>query len=319
MRRNASIAALLLGVLVLAVPAQAGNGGLTPPEPHSPTAERITDNYYAVLAVTGLVFVLVETTLIYFVVRYRRGQRPSDAEGPQIHGNTRLELMWTAVPAVLLTLIAAYTFYKLPGIEDPPKASAATALNVTVSSRQYYWQYEYPDGSFTYDTLIVPVGRVVNVEVTAPPWDVIHAWWVPALTGKRDAIPGRTNRTWFRADEPGEYEGSCTEFCGLQHNAMIASVRAVPEERWRSELRGFTKRHGQQIFEAVCAKCHNFEGPQLIGPTLRGSATLGDRQSLRQLLETGRGEMPPVGRDWTDAQFDALFAYTERLAGGDGG
>jgi cytochrome c oxidase subunit 2 len=318
-RRIASIAALFLGVLAFAAPALADNAGFTPVEPHSPQTERINENFYAVAAVCGFVLIAVEATLIFFVLRYRRRNRPPDAEGPQIHGNTRLELLWTGVPVLLLALIVAYTFYKLPGIDDPPKAAAANALRVEVEGRQFYWLYKYPDGTITYDTLIVPVGRVVEVDVTAPDFDVIHSWWIPALAGKRDAIPGRVNHTWFQAEGEGEYGGNCTEFCGLQHNAMVATVRAVPADRWEAELRAFTENQGQQIFEAACAKCHNLEGPQLIGPTLQGNATLADPEALRQLLETGRGRMPPVGRGWTDQQFDALIEYTKQFGGAGGG
>ena len=93
---------------------------------------------------------------------------------------------------------------------------------------QYYWEFRYPDGSVTYDTMVVPVGRTVELEVTTPPGEVIHSWWIPALGGKIDAIPGIVNHTWFRAEEAGVYEGNCTEFCGIQHSAMEMNVRALP-------------------------------------------------------------------------------------------
>src|SRR5687767_13095747 len=112
-RRLASlIAAALLGALALAAPALAANGGLTPPDPESPNAEAINDTYYLLLVVTGFVFVLVQGALIVFVIKYRRRNRPVEAEGPQIHGNTSLEVMWTVVPVVLVAIVVGFVFYK---------------------------------------------------------------------------------------------------------------------------------------------------------------------------------------------------------------
>jgi cytochrome c oxidase subunit II len=312
----------MLGALALAAPAVADNAGLTPVEPHSPNAQAINTTWYLVLAITGVIFVLVQAALIGFVIAYRRGKRPRDAEAPQIHGHSRLELMWTVVPVLILALIAAFVFVKLPEIEDAPRASAAApgeTLEIEVQGRQFYWQFTYPDGSITYDTLLVPVDRVVELRILAPEHDVVHSWWIPALGGKFDAIPGLTSRTWFRADEEGEYEGRCTEFCGLQHGAMTASVRAVSADSFDSELATVSRAMGAQAFEAVCAKCHNVEGPQLIGPSLRGNTRLADKASLRTLVEQGFGQMPAVGRGWTDEQIDALFEHVRQYGEVNGG
>jgi cytochrome c oxidase subunit 2 len=321
-RRLAWIAAAFFGALALAAPGLAANGGLTPPTPESPNAEAINDTYYLLLIIVGLVFVAVQGTLIAFVVRYRRRQRAVDVEGPQIHGNTRLEMLWTAVPLVLVTTIVAFVFYKLPDVSDvtePASAAPGDAnLRIGVAGRQFYWEFRYPDGRVTYDTLVVPVNRTVELDVTAPAYDVIHAWWVPALGGKIDAIPGNLNQTWFRAEREGEYEGNCTEFCGLQHSAMTMKVRAVGREQWERELDALAG-NGQEQFNAACAKCHNVEGPQLIGPTLRGNPTLSDREALAELVRNGQNAMPAVGRGWSDRQIETLLSYTERIAGAGGG
>src|SRR3989440_624316 len=104
--------------LLLAAAAKAGNGGFAPATPHSPNASRINDSYKLIALFTGIILILVEAALVVFVVRYRRGRRPRDAEGPQIRGHTRLELIWTAIPVVVLALIGAYVVYKLPGVQD---------------------------------------------------------------------------------------------------------------------------------------------------------------------------------------------------------
>jgi cytochrome c oxidase subunit 2 len=313
-------AAVILGALALAAPAVAASGGSTPVEPASPNAEAIVDAYYLVLVITGVIFVLVEAALLLFVLRYRRRGRPRDAEAPQIHGHTRLELAWTIVPVLLLALIAGFVFWQLPEIKNVPEASAAgEPLEIQVEGRQFYWQFSYPDGTLGYDTLVVPAERVVELEVTAPEADVIHSWWIPALAGKIDAIPGITNHTWFRAMRPGVYEGQCAEFCGVQHASMLGEVRAVPAGRFESELDTLSENQGEQMFAAVCSKCHRLEGPELIGPNLQGNSLLTDREQLAQLVREGRGQMPAVGRGWTDEQVDALHEYVSRFGGGGGG
>ena len=105
---------------------------------------------------------------------------------------------------------------------------------IDVEGRRFYWEFRYPDGRITYDTMVVPVDRTVELNVTAPDFDVIHSWWIPALGGKIDAIPGKLNHTWFRAESSGDYEGNCAEFCGLQHAEMTMIVRAVDAGEYRS-------------------------------------------------------------------------------------
>jgi cytochrome c oxidase subunit 2 len=318
-RRLASIAAVALGALASAAPALAENAGLTPVDPKSPNAEAINDTYYLLLGVTGVVFFAVEIALVVFLIKYRRRNRPIDAEGPQVHGNTRLEVIWTVVPVFLVAIVVGFVFYKLPAVTDVTRAASEPAdepsLVIDVEGRRFYWEFRYPDGRVTYDTMVVPVGRTVELNVTAPDFDVIHSWWIPALGGKIDAIPGQLNHTWFRAESSGDYEGNCAEFCGLQHAEMTMIVRAVEARGYRREVARLA-RSGQAQFEATCAKCHNVSGPQLVGPTLGGNPTLADRDALATLLREGRGEMPAIGRDWSDEQLDNLFAYTRRVGGG---
>ena len=317
-RRLAPIAAVALGALASAAPALADNAGLTPVDPKSPNAEAINDTYYLLLGVTGVVFFAVEIALVVFLIRYRRRNRPVDAEGPQIHGNTRLEVMWTIVPVFLVAIVVGFVFYKLPAVTDVTRAASEPAdepnLVIDVEGQRFYWQFRYPDGRITYDTMVVPVNRTVELNVTAPDFDVIHSWWIPALGGKIDAIPGKLNHTWFRAESSGDYEGNCAEFCGLQHAEMTMIVRAVDAGEFEAEVTRLAG-SGQAQFEATCGKCHNLQGPQLVGPTLGGNPTLADREALETLLREGRGEMPAIGRAWTDAQLDSLFAYTRGVGG----
>jgi cytochrome c oxidase subunit 2 len=305
--------------LALTGTALAANGGFTPPDSVSPNADRINDSYFWVAIFTGAILLVVEVTLVWFIVRYRRRRRSRAEDGAQVHGNTNLELGWTLVPVLILVAIGSFVFYKLPGIQNVPSASAQGGrLDVSVKGYRFYWNYRYPNGVIAVDTLRAPVDQPVRLEITAPEFDVIHSWWIPALGGKFDAIPGTTNVTWFDAQAPGVYRGQCSEFCGLQHAVMDATVEAMPREEFESWLAeeeraqaAGTSRLGAETFAGACAKCHGLSGEGDVGPRLQGNALLENTEALEQVIREGRGKMPPVGRDWEDRQMDALTAFLE--------
>jgi cytochrome c oxidase subunit 2 len=311
-RRKALVLVLALGAaLALATVAYAGNGGFAPPTPHSPNASRINDSYLWISIFTGAIFALVETSLIWFVIKYRRRGRPRSAEGPQVHGATRLELIWTAIPVLLLATIAAFIFYKLPGIQNVPNAKAEGGpLVVQVDAHQFYWQFTYPDGQVTIDELHVPVNRTVRVDISSE--DVDHSWWVPELGGKFDAIPGHLTHTWFKADRVGTYRGRCGEFCGVFHAAMKAVVDVQPPGEWAAWLSTANGNLGRGEWEGACAKCHGLQGQGGFGPKISNNALLTQGQSLEQLIRQGRNQMPPVARGWSDEQVQALLAYLKQ-------
>jgi cytochrome c oxidase subunit II len=317
-RRKLFLACLSLLALafVLTGPALAGNGGIAPPA-ETPQAGRIKDVYWVILGISAVIFLIVEVSLILFIVQYRNRGRPRTDEGPQIRGHTRLELIWTGIPVLILVAIMTFVFYKLPGIQDIPEANAAgEKLTVHVEGRQFYWRFTYPNGAVSVNELRLPVGRPIELVITAPVNDVIHSWWIPDLAGKMDAIPGKVNHLDFVApSSPGLYQGQCAEFCGLQHALMLAQARIVTEgefDAWVSaRLRAGTDL-GRQTFAGACTPCHGLKGEGLIGPPLAGNATLADRQQLEQLLANGKNAMPPVGRGWDDRQTDALVAYVQQ-------
>ena len=318
------LAALLFAAvaLVVAAPALAGNGGFAPVEPESPNADRINDTYWVIVAFTGFIFLLVEGTLIAFIIRYRRRGRPVEVEGPQVRGHHRLEIAWTVMPVLILAAIGSVVFYKLPGIADVPSATAAGGrLDITVEGRQFYFNYHYPNGVIAVDRLRVPVNRNVRLELTAPTHEVIHNWWVPALGGKRDIIPGTRNVTWFNAEDIGIYYGQCAEFCGILHAGMRTAVQAMSQEdfdRWLQEQQTQQRSPqgetdlGRQTFRGVCAKCHGFRREGLIGPPITPAA-VENAEALEDLIRNGRGGMPAVGRDWSDQQMQALIEYLKAV------
>jgi cytochrome c oxidase subunit II len=298
--------------------------GLTPVEPDSPNTQRIDDLYWFVGFWAAVVLLSVAIPLLIFVYRYRSRGRARTIEGPQIRGNTKLEIAWTAVPVVILLTVAIFTFYKLPGITLEAAAGEQT-LTVRVEGRQFYWQYRYPNGVIAIDKLRAPAGRLVKLEITAPKSDVIHSYWAPNLFAKVDAIPGQTNKTAFRGPA-GIYHGQCVEFCGIQHGAMLNEIELVPADQFDGWLAQEARAQetgdsdlGAQEFKGVCAKCHGDKGQGLIGPGL-SSATVSNSASVAQIVRNGRGKMPMIGEGWDERQMKGLTDYLkERFKAGTSG
>jgi cytochrome c oxidase subunit II len=324
---RATVLVAALGLLLLSAGvASAANGGLSPVAPRTPNADRINGAYWFVFGFAALVFVIVEVALVVFIVRFRSRGRGREVEGPQIRGNTNLELVWTVGPVLILAAIAAFIFYKLPGIKNVPPASAGSSqVRVKVEAHQFYWQFDYPGGAISIDRLVVPVNEIVRLDVVSP--DVAHSWWIPAFGGKIDAIPGRTNHTWLRVDRPGTYPGQCAEFCGVLHAAMTARVEVVSA----GDYRGFLASHapksaavGGEIVTGVCSKCHGLSGQGDVGPAIAGNALLSNRSGLIDLLRNGRAPsrtpsgMPAVGKTWGGDELSAAVTAIKKRYGAGG-
>jgi cytochrome c oxidase subunit 2 len=319
------IAGALVVPLVTAATALAGNGGFAPVAPESPNADAIHQSFVFISAFVFGIFLLVEILLVLFVVRYRRRRRPRDLDGAQIHGANKLELAWTVGPVLILFVIATFVFVKLPTIQDVPASAASGPQNLVVDviGTQFTWQFRYPNGVVTIDRMRAPEGRTVELHVTAPDWDVIHSWWIPALGGKIDAIPGKVNTTWFSANRVGVFPGQCAELCGIYHAKMLADVEVMEADEfdaWLAEREeqqaAGTSPLGEELWDGTCAKCHGLDGEGGYGPRIAGSELLADADAVENLLREGRGAMPPVGRDWSDTEMDALTDYLEQNLGG---
>ena len=316
MRRKLPFLVLcVLFALATAGVAAASNGGFTPVTPESPNASHTQTAYYVILGFTSAIFILVEGLLVAFIVKYRQRGRSRAVEGAQVHGHTRLELIWTVIPVVILCVIGIVVFVELPRINDAPAAN--DAIRITVVGHQYYWEYKYPGGARSIGTLHVPVGRVVDLDVVSP--DVIHSWWIPALGGKIQAIPGRVNHIWFKAEKPGSYEGQCAELCGVFHAQMSAVVKAESQQAYESYISTTARQTiGRQEWTGVCATCHGNLGRGGYGPDISASTLVTSRSSLLGVLRQGvdtparPGAMPPVGIDWSNAQINAIVAYVKQ-------
>src|SRR5918999_2439470 len=279
MPRRLLIAALAAALLASLIGAPAALGDpFTPESGGSQNADDIDTLFKITLYIGIVIFLIVEGTLIWSLVKYR-GRRAAP-EAAQIRGNTPLELGWTIAAALILVVLTVVTFLYLDDIENPPPsgpnglqasqssfasidqpAPPGPHLRIEVNGQQYLWRYDYPGEPtlFSYHTMVVPVDTTVVLEVSAS--DVIHSWWIPKLGGKVDGVPGHVNETWFKIpakfagdsfEDGTVFDGQCAELCGAGHADMRAKVRAVtPEqyEAWAEEKRQDIEEAGEALAE----------------------------------------------------------------------
>jgi cytochrome c oxidase subunit 2 len=193
-------------------------------------SSRTIDTVYDVLLICSVpVFVLVMTIAIYSVVRFRA--KPGDmGDGPPIHGNTRLEIVWVTIPFLMVTALAAYAWIVLDDIE----AKQPNELVVNVTGQQFTWTFEYPGRKVSSTELVLPRDRPVDFRIETN--DVIHSFWVPEFRLKSDAVPGLTTKIRLTPDRLGRYQVVCAELCGIGHATMRQIVRVVAPDEFESWL-----------------------------------------------------------------------------------
>jgi cytochrome c oxidase subunit II len=289
-------AGALIALVILAA-ACAPNATQDTLKPAGPYAEKIDNLFRPVFWIAVGVFVVVEGLLMYLAVRYRHRKGRRDIP-PQVHGNQRLEIAWTIVPAIILVGVAIPTISGIYALAAKPSGQI---LEVNVIGHQWWWEFDYPGLDVTTaNVLHIPVGEPVYASLCAAGLgyhdqvapndcqkegafgnvgdDVIHSFWVPELAGKQDVVPGRTNHLVLEADRPGTYTGQCAEFCGLSHAYMRFKVVAqTPSEfdAWVREqqanavipVKGSLAAQGQDLFSGVagpqtgwCIACHAVQG-----------------------------------------------------------
>ncbi len=224
-----------------------------------------------IFALAGVVFLAVEVGVLWMVVRFKRNSDDVDGvdEPVQTHGHTALEIGWTLVPALLLAVLAVFNVSSLIKLQEK-----TDPIQVRVIGQQWWWEYRYDldnDGTvdiITATQMVVPVGRDVEVKIQSN--DVIHSFWIPRINGKLDAVPGRTHTLIMTADEPGIYQGQCTEYCGLSHGVMRMEFKALPKVEYEKWVKAMTRPPeqpttekalaGQELFVSQCARCHQING-----------------------------------------------------------
>ena len=248
----------------------APNAPLDTLRPASPIAEQIKGLWDLVFFSAVAVFVIVEGLIVFLLFRFRH--RKGDESLPrQVHGNTRMEVGWTILPAAILAVLAVPTVLTLFALarESPD------ALKITVTGQQWWWHYEYPGTDVvTANELHIPTDRKVLLSLKSK--DIIHSFWAPRLAGKQDVVPGWTNHLTIEASEPGTYEGECVEYCGLSHANMRLKViahRPADFQQWLTDQAkpavdptGGDAAAGKRVFLAqACTGCHAIRGTPSAG------------------------------------------------------
>jgi cytochrome c oxidase subunit 2 len=216
--------------------------GLSPVVPVTVQGQYISDFYPYIFAIAVGVFVLVEGLLIWIVLRYRR--KATDTELPtQTHGHNVLEIIWTLIPAIIVTGLFAFTVDTLGKVETANNPNDNPALTIDVTGFQWQWTFAYPDQHLSFTgtgrdgpVMALPVNETVRIRLHSA--DVIHSFYVPQFLYKKDVIPGRTNEFDVNVKEPGTYSGQCAEFCGLGHADMHFTVQAMNQadfDAWVSQ------------------------------------------------------------------------------------
>lgn len=270
------------------------------------------------LYIAGGIGFVVSLLLVIVVLRFRA--KPGQTEVPkQIHGSTKLEILWTAIPIAILVSVAIPTvktaFATFGRVENPD-------MTIRVVGHQWWFEFQYPDQKVTTaNELVIPVGKKVDIELISD--DVIHSFWVPKLAGKTDVIPNRLNHMWFQADETGLYYGQCAEYCGDSHAKMRFRVKVVSNEEYVAwmdtrlaqqkglpestdpdiaagralfegkTITGVSKVTGKPIPKVNCATCHSIDGTTAKGKTAPNLSNLGARHTVGGgILENYIGNEP---------------------------
>ena len=291
------LASLIFGVVATGCFVIDPNANQSTFEALGPVADRQLTIFWWITAAGAVVFVLVEAALIYALFRFRRR---NDEESPkQIHGNTRLEITWTIVPAIIVIVLSVLSIKTL-FYADPNWSSDVpdNPLTLNAIGHQWWFEFRYPSPNeegneiVTANEVYIPVGIPVRINLESV--DVIHSFWVPKLAGKVDMVPSNANYMWFQADEPGEFFGQCAEYCGTSHANMKFKVVAVspPEfDKWLSDQTAPAVESGDPLAlegagvfkSAGCSGCHSLKTVAKSGSKGRVGPNLAHLASRRHL------------------------------------
>lgn len=289
-RSHPALPRRLIGVVVLLITALLLLTGETYPQtalsPASDVAQVSQDLFMLTVWLGLAVGLVVETMLVYTIIRYRR--RLGDGRPKQVHGNTRLEIIWTVIPTILLAVIAVPT---VQGIFATAATASANALHIKATGHQWWFEFRYTDLNITTANEIhVPAGRTVSFQLASA--DVMHSFWIPRMIGKRDMIPNHVNNIWFKTDRVGVYPGECAEFCGISHAHMSMKLFVDSPAAFAAWVKAqqvaavapttaLAQRGAGVFVSSGCIACHTLMGTigqGMIGPNLShvgGRSTIG--------------------------------------------
>ena len=306
--------------------------------PISTPADSIFRLSLFVLAVTGVIFLIVATLLVYSAVKFRKRENDDGREPPQVYGSNQLELAWTVIPVLIVVVLFLASARVIHEVQDAPRPPGA--IEVTVVGHQFWWEFRYPQYGFVAtNEMHVPVSdpkQPTPTFLTLLSADTDHSFWVPRLAGKTDLIPNHPNSMWIDPHEPGVYLGQCALYCGTQHAKMLLRVYVEPRadfDRWvqtqqqvaANVPKDASAAEGRRVFESTaCINCHVVAGTVAngrFGPdlthlmsrdTLASGAALNTPENLRLWIENPDaikpGSLMPA-MNLTSQELDRVTAY----------
>jgi cytochrome c oxidase subunit 2 len=307
--------------------------------PQSTPAKSIFHLSLFVLAITGIIFAVVFTLLLYSVLKFRARSSSKTSEPAQVYGSTQIELAWTVIPILIVVVLFMATARVVHAIQDAPMP--ASAVEVTVIGHQFWWEYRYPQlGVVTANELHIPVSDPTHPTPTSLQLlsaDTDHSFWIPELAGKTDLVPNHPNRMWMDPEHTGTFVGQCAQYCGTQHAKMLLRVSVdTPDDfaEWVREQRQPAVADervsaGKRVFETTaCINCHAINGTVAngrFGPdlthlmsrtTIAAGAALNTPENLRLWIQNPdaikRGSLMPA-MQLSKSDLDALMGYLETL------
>jgi len=308
-------------------------------DPRSTPAESIYRFSLFVLSITGLIFAVVFTLLVYAVVKYRKRPGDPDREPTQVYGSTQIELAWTVIPILIVVVLFLATARVIHSVQDAPQPSSA--VQISAIGHQFWWEFRYPRlGIVTANELHIPVSVPANSTpsfLTLLSADTDHSFWVPQLAGKTDLIPNRANHMWMDPQETGVFLGQCAQYCGTQHAKMLLMVFVESPEKFDAWVRSQQQpavqdqnvAAGRRVFETTaCINCHAVRGTVAdgrFGPdlthmmsrrTIASGAADNTKANLRLWIQNPdaikTGSLMPA-MQLSNADLDALVDYLETL------
>ncbi|MGA9967492.1 MAG: cytochrome c oxidase subunit II [Terriglobales bacterium] len=307
--------------------------------PASTPAKMVAHLSVFVLAITGIIFFVVFTLLVYSVIKFRGRAVDAGREPPQVYGSTQIELAWTIVPILIVIVLFLATARAIHAVQDASQPPGA--IEVTAIGHQYWWEFRYPKlGVVTANELHIPVSDPANPTptfLTLLSADTDHSFWIPELAGKTDLIPNHPNRMWMDPQRTGIFLGQCAQYCGVQHAKMLLRISADSPEDFAAWVRGQQQpavqdasvAAGRRVFEnTACINCHAVGGTNAngrFGPdlthlmtraTIASGAANNTPENLRLWVQDPTaikpGSLMPAMK-LSASDLDAVVSYMETL------
>jgi cytochrome c oxidase subunit II len=307
--------------------------------PASTPAQSIAHLSEFVLVITGIIFVVVFTLLVYSLIKFRGRAGDAGREPAQVYGSTQIELAWTIIPILIVVVLFLATGRVIHAIQDAPQPP--NAIEVTAIGHQYWWEFRYPKlGIVTANELHIPVSDPANPTpafLSLLSADTDHSFWIPELAGKTDLIPNHPNRMWMDPQRTGIFLGQCAQYCGVQHAKMLLRVSVDSPADFAAWVHGQQQpavedasvETGRRVFEnTACINCHAVAGTNAngrFGPdlthlmsraTIASGAAPNTPEKLRLWIQypdkIKPGSLMPA-MQLSDADLDAVVSYMETL------